>query len=80
MLGYSRQLIPANWKLMFENIKDPYHASILHVFLLSFGLNRVDQPNRIVIDPHGRHAVQVSRAASRSTPRRPPTCARSARI
>jgi salicylate 5-hydroxylase large subunit len=21
VLGYSRQLIPANWKLMFENIK-----------------------------------------------------------
>ena len=60
VLGYSRQLIPANWKLMFENIKDPYHASILHVFLLSFGLNRVDQPNRIVIDPKGRHASTMT--------------------
>ena len=27
VLGYMRQRIPANWKLMFENIKDPYHAS-----------------------------------------------------
>ena len=25
LLGYSRQRIPANWKLMQENIKDPYH-------------------------------------------------------
>ena len=32
VLGYQRQLIPANWKLMFENIKDPYHATLLHVF------------------------------------------------
>ena len=60
VLGYSRQLTPANWKLMFENIKDPYHASLLHVFLLSFGLNRVDQPNRLVIDPTGRHAAGMT--------------------
>lgn len=60
VLGYSRQLTPANWKLMFENIKDPYHASLLHVFLLSFGLNRVDQPNRVVIDPTGRHAAGMT--------------------
>ena len=32
VLGYQRQRIPSNWKLMFENIKDPYHASLLHVF------------------------------------------------
>ena len=60
VLGYSRQQTPANWKLMFENIKDPYHASLLHVFLLSFGLNRADAPNRIVIDPTGRHAAGMS--------------------
>ena len=44
VLGYLRQRIPANWKLMFENIKDPYHASLLHVFLVTFGLFRADQP------------------------------------
>ena len=60
VLGYSRQLTPANWKLMFENIKDPYHASLLHVFLLSFGLNRADQPNRLVIDRSGRHAAGMT--------------------
>jgi len=60
VLGYSRQLTPANWKLMFENIKDPYHASLLHVFLVSFGLNRADAPNRLIIDPTGRHAAGMS--------------------
>ena len=60
VLGYSRQLTPANWKLVIENIKDPYHASLLHVFLLSFGLNRADQPNRLVIDPSGRHAAGMT--------------------
>jgi salicylate 5-hydroxylase large subunit len=68
VLGYSRQLMPGNWKLMFENIKDPYHASILHVFLVSFGLNRVDQPNRVVIDRHGRHAsTMTSRGEQKRT-------------
>ena len=36
---------------MFENIKDPYHATVLHVFLVSFGLFRADNP----ADAHGRH-------------------------
>jgi len=60
VLGYMRQRIGANWKLMFENIKDPYHATLLHVFLISFGLNRADQPQRLVIDPTGRHAAGMS--------------------
>jgi salicylate 5-hydroxylase large subunit len=61
VLGYSRQLIPSNWKLMFENIKDPYHASLLHVFLVSFGLFRADQPSAVKMDETGRHACLISR-------------------
>jgi salicylate 5-hydroxylase large subunit len=61
VLGYQKQKIPANWKLMFENIKDPYHASLLHVFLVSFGLFRADQPSAVKMDATGRHAVLVSR-------------------
>jgi salicylate 5-hydroxylase large subunit len=63
VLGYQRQLTPANWKLMFENIKDPYHASLLHVFLVSFGLYRADAPQRTLIDRSGRHAAAVSSRA-----------------
>src|SRR5438105_5492130 len=63
VLGYQRQLTPANWKLMFENIKDPYHASLLHVFLVSFGLYRADAPQRTLIDSTGRHAAAVSSRA-----------------
>ena len=61
VLGYLRQRIPNNWKLMFENIKDPYHASLLHVFLVTFGLFRLDQKSAIEMDETGRHAVLVSR-------------------
>ena len=60
VLGYSRQLIPANWKLMFENIKDPYHATLLHVFLVTFGLFRADSPSKVVLDRTGRHAALIS--------------------
>jgi salicylate 5-hydroxylase large subunit len=60
VLGYSRQRIPANWKLMFENIKDPYHASLLHVFLVTFGLFRADQPAQVKMDDSGMHCVLVS--------------------
>ena len=61
VLGYSRQLIPGNWKLMFENIKDPYHASLLHVFLVTFGLFRADQESQVRMDDTGRHGLLVSR-------------------
>jgi salicylate 5-hydroxylase large subunit len=64
VLGRLRQRIPANWKLMVENIKDPYHASLLHVFLTSFGLFRADQPSEVRMDDSGAHAVLVSRRAT----------------
>lgn len=60
VLGYLRQRLPCNWKLMFENIKDPYHATLLHVFLVTFGLFRADQPSATKMDRTGRHSVLVS--------------------
>ncbi len=60
VLGYLRQRLPCNWKLMFENIKDPYHATLLHVFLVTFGLFRADQPSATRMDKTGRHSVLVS--------------------
>ena len=58
-LGRTRQNLACNWKLVFENIKD-YHATLLHVFLVTFGLYRADQPSRIELDDLGRHSVLVS--------------------
>ena len=67
ILGYMRQRIPSNWKLMFENIKDPYHASLLHVFLVTFGLFRLDQQSAVEMDETGRHAVLVSRRGAQES-------------
>jgi salicylate 5-hydroxylase large subunit len=61
LLGYSRQRIPANWKLMQENIKDPYHPGLLHTWFVTFGLWRADQKSQMVMDAHHRHACMVSR-------------------
>ena len=61
LLGYNRQRIPGNWKLMMENIKDPYHPGLLHTWFVTFGLWRADQKSRMVMDEQGRHAVMISR-------------------
>jgi salicylate 5-hydroxylase large subunit len=64
VLGYSRQRVPGNWKLMQENIKDPYHPGLLHTWFVTFGLWRADQESRMVMDATGRHACMVSRRNS----------------
>lgn len=61
ILGYSRQRIPGNWKLMQENIKDPYHPGLLHTWFVTFGLWRADQQSQMVMDEHHRHAAMISR-------------------
>jgi anthranilate 1,2-dioxygenase large subunit len=38
VLGYYRQVVEANWKLYAENTRDPYHAPLLHLFHVSFGI------------------------------------------
>jgi salicylate 5-hydroxylase large subunit len=60
LLGVSRQRIPANWKLMQENIKDPYHPGLLHTWFVTFGLWRADQNSQLIMDATGRHACMIS--------------------
>ena len=60
ILGYNRQRIPGNWKLMQENIKDPYHPGLLHTWFVTFGLWRADNKSQLVMDEHFRHAAMIS--------------------
>ena len=60
VLGYWRQRIQCNWKLMIENLRDPYHATLLHVFLVGLSLNRADQPSSAVLDRDGKHGAFTS--------------------
>ena len=60
ILGYNRQRIPGNWKLMQENIKDPYHPGLLHTWFVTFGLWRADNKSQLVMDARHRHAAMIS--------------------
>lgn len=61
IIGYHRQMIDCNWKLQMENLKDPYHAGLLHLFLVTFGLFRLDQKSETVLNEKGGHAALLSR-------------------
>jgi len=60
ILGYNRQRIPGNWKLMQENIKDPYHPGLLHTWFVTYGLWRADNKSELKMDAHHRHAAMIS--------------------
>jgi anthranilate 1,2-dioxygenase large subunit len=60
VLGYYRHSLPGNWKLYHENLKDPYHATLLHTFLVTFGLLVAGNKSLMLADPSGRHGVMAS--------------------
>ena len=60
VLGRFTQILPNNWKLYIENVKDSYHASILHLFFTTFELNRLSQSGGIIVDASGGHHVSFS--------------------
>jgi len=63
LLGGYSQTLPSNWKLYMENVKDSYHASLLHTFFTTFRLNRLSQQGAIVVSESGGHHVSYSLAA-----------------
>jgi anthranilate 1,2-dioxygenase large subunit/terephthalate 1,2-dioxygenase oxygenase component alpha subunit len=63
LLGDYSQTLPSNWKLYMENVKDAYHASLLHTFFTTFRLNRLSQQGGIVVSDSGGHHVSYSLAA-----------------
>jgi anthranilate 1,2-dioxygenase large subunit len=67
VLGYSRQLIPANWKLYFENTRDPYHGTLLHTFFITFGLYRADSKHMTDPTRGGMHSVNWAAPGERKT-------------
>ncbi len=60
VLGYYRNTLPGNWKLYHENLKDPYHATLLHTFLVTFGLLVAGNKSLMLCDSTGRHGVMAS--------------------
>jgi len=57
-LGCTRQYSDSNWKLYLENVKDPYHASLLHMFHTTFNIFRVGMKARCIPDEAaGLHSI-----------------------
>jgi anthranilate 1,2-dioxygenase large subunit/terephthalate 1,2-dioxygenase oxygenase component alpha subunit len=55
VLGGYTQALPNNWKLYLDNVKDTYHASLLHVFFTRFRLNRLTQQGGVLVSDDGAH-------------------------
>lgn len=57
-LGCTRQYAKSNWKLYYENVKDPYHASLLHLFHTTFNIYRSNMQGRTLVDSrNGLHSI-----------------------
>ncbi len=59
-LGVTRQFSQSNWKLYMENAKDPYHASLLHLFHTTFNIARVGMSTQLIEDSrNGLHSTTL---------------------
>ena len=64
LLGFQSQMINNNWKLYAENIRDSYHATVLHTFYTAFKVNRLDMDGGIDVAEHGWHHMSFAKRES----------------
>lgn len=65
LLGYHRQHLRGNWKLYLDNTRDPYHASLLHLFHATFGLYRSTQEGFTHVGgPYGMHSLLCAKSGT----------------
>jgi phenylpropionate dioxygenase-like ring-hydroxylating dioxygenase large terminal subunit len=57
--GYS-QVFPNNWKLYLDNVKDSYHASLLHLFFTKFRINRLEMKGGVIMGADGGSHVSFN--------------------
>ncbi len=61
LLGMHSQLIHNNWKLYAENVRDSYHATLLHTFYATFKLNRLDMDGGIILADDKWHHISYAK-------------------
>lgn len=64
LLGYHSQLMHHNWKMYSENVRDSYHATLLHTFYTTFKVNRLDMQGSIILSDSGWHHISNSKKAT----------------
>ena len=60
VLGRFSQPMPNNWKLYAENVRDTYHASLLHTFFTTFRITRFSQAGGITLSENGGHHASAT--------------------
>ncbi len=66
IIGRFTQALPNNWKLYFENVRDTYHASLLHLFLTTFRITRLSQGGGVLVSPSGAHHASTTLAPTQT--------------
>lgn len=61
LLGMHSQIIHNNWKLYAENVRDSYHATLLHTFYTTFNINRLDMDGGIVLAEDKWHSISYAK-------------------
>lgn len=62
IIGRFTEVLPNNWKLYAENVRDTYHASLLHTFFTTFKITRLSQPGGVMVSPNGGCHVSATLA------------------
>jgi anthranilate 1,2-dioxygenase large subunit len=66
VLGYQRQRIYGNWKLYTDNLRDPNHGGLLHMFQITFGIARLNGKGGAKMDLEGKHNLSWAAQGGRS--------------
>ena len=64
ILGMFQHGLDGNWKLYTENVRDTYHATLLHSFFPTFGLVRLSMKGGIELSEGGLHHLTYSIGAT----------------
>ena len=64
ILGVHSQMIHNNWKLYAENVRDSYHATLLHTFYTTFKVNRLDMDGGILLSDKKWHHISYTKRAT----------------
>ena len=64
ILGVHSQMIHNNWKLYAENVRDSYHATLLHTFYTTFKVNRLDMDGGIILSDKKWHHISYTKRAT----------------
>jgi anthranilate 1,2-dioxygenase large subunit len=68
VLGYQRQRIFGNWKLYTDNLRDPNHGGLLHMFQIAFGIARLNAAGGARMDADGKHNLSWAAQGGRVEP------------